>query len=106
MTWENAEFSHQEACTRGGVPYDPPGEDSRQGAPSGTDREGVSWLPASSRSRRFSESVRARQMRVSHAAITAKRSARVAGQDWLGLIEQPLAGAQDDRCNHKVHLVD
>jgi putative transposase len=24
----------------------------------------------------------------------------------LGLIEQPLAGAQDDRCNDKVYLVD
>ena len=58
------------------------------------------------RASRFSESVLARQMGVSHAAITAQRRARVAGKDRLGLIEQPLAGAQDDRCNHKVHLVD
>ena len=28
----------QEGCTGGGVPYDPPGEDSRKGAPTGTGR--------------------------------------------------------------------
>jgi len=68
---------------------------------------GLWWVAIrQTRASRFSQRVLARQLGVSHAVIAAERCARVAGKDRQGLIEQPLAGGQDDRCNHKVHVVD